>query len=162
MYMLTSVSFAWCTYFQMLQQFLMECLVVAQFSWINWTAIRMMSPYWSVAHFLTTHWISLASVTILVTWASGAEVRISITQNINFGLIPEWYFISTRRPLLGINQCACALYEILHAWTFTFTSIFKMWMSAPTTMEDVNKCVITPLVVSFVTVWQATDWMEMG
>ena len=55
--LLTAV-FSWCTYLQMQQQFLQQCLAEARFSWIDWTAIRMMSPYWSVAHFLATHWVS--------------------------------------------------------------------------------------------------------
>ena len=55
--LLTDV-FSWCTYLQMQQQFLQQCLVEARFSWIDWTAIGMMSPYWSVAHFLATHWVS--------------------------------------------------------------------------------------------------------
>ena len=40
--------------------------------------------------------------------------------------------------------------------------IYKMWMSAPTTMEAVNNCAVTPSVVSFVTVGQATCWTGMG
>jgi len=34
-------------------------------------------------------------------------------------------------------------------------------MSAPPTMEDVNRCVITPLVDSTAAVGQATSWMGM-
>ena len=40
-------------------------------------------------------------------------------------------------------------------------SYFQMSMSVPSLMEDVNRCAITPLVVSTVSVDQATSWMKM-
>ena len=42
----------------------MECLAVAPFSSMSWTAIKMMSPYWSVPHFLGIRCV-LPSVTTL-------------------------------------------------------------------------------------------------
>ena len=37
----------------------------------------------------------------------------------------------------------------------------QMWMSVSSTMEDVNRCAITPLAVSTVPVDQAISWMKM-
>jgi len=39
--------------------------------------------------------------------------------------------------------------------------LMQILMSVPPTMEDVNRCVITPLVDSTAAVGQATSWMGM-
>ena len=39
--------------------------------------------------------------------------------------------------------------------------LMQILMSAPPTMEGVNRCVIIPLVASTAAVGQATCWMEM-
>ena len=66
-----------------------------------------------------------------------------------------------KKTLHGNDQCA--LYKTLHAWTNIYIYfVFKMWTSAPTTMEAVNTCAAIPLAVSFVTVEQATSSTGMG